>query len=182
MGVTGLPIGPKAALAWELATDCVSAKEFPRIRDEMLKIEWSNDCFADVDTLLSPLQSCFSNRYDAVLKAYEANVFSELDIDIIIDKLGSQGEWGVQLIKRISELSPLSIQVFLEQCRRSSAKDFRENMQQELHLAEKFLAMPDVFDEDKYFQRRYAKLGARRHELLIKPLGPLYKFKKCVLV
>ena len=146
LGLSAESIGPDCALRWGLATHAVSSEHYSAICDDLLSINWSDYPHRDVDAVLAQYSSVLSNQYDAVLNDYDASVFAEVNLDVIMQRLAQCGAWGQTLLQRMQQLCPLSIKVFLEQYRRSVSLDFSDVMAQEFNLAQQFLVGQNIYE------------------------------------
>ena len=147
LGLTALAIGHKTALQWGLATHSVSFERFIDIREGLLDLDLNTNADELIANYLQQFVCALpDNKYDFCLDYLTPEIFAELDLDIILQKLQGLGEWGQAEYEHILTLCPLSLKVFLEQFKRARKLDFASNMEQEFNLLQNFLHYSNFYE------------------------------------
>jgi len=144
MGLTGRTIGRADAYYLGIATHCIAAEDFGRIRNAMIE---SDPIDPVLDALhRDPGEAELAARQDAVDR-----IFSGPTVEAIMSRLdaetGAHADWARETAAIIRRNAPLSLKVTLRQIREAKALPrLKEALVTDFRLTSRFVASPDFHE------------------------------------
>lgn len=179
LGLTGRSFGRADAFYLRIATHCIDAADFDKIRHAMIEGD-------PIDPVLDGLHRHPGEGEIATLRPAIDRIFASDSVEAILSRLdaetGSYAEWARGTAALIRQRAPLSVKVTFRQLREGrAAASLKEELKTEFRLTSRFLTQPDLregvraalIDKDRSPKWRPATLAEVTDEMVAACFAPL---------
>jgi enoyl-CoA hydratase len=142
LGLTGRSFGRADAFYLGIATHCIDASEYDRIRNAMIEGD-------PIDPVLDGLHRHPGEGEIAALRPAIDRIFAAESVEAILSRLdvetGPHAEWARETAATIRQRAPLSLKVTFRQLREGrAAESLKEELKTEFRLTSRMLTRPDL--------------------------------------
>lgn len=147
LGLTGNRLGPYDALKAGLVKKVMSAEHIPALLKALQQADLSADASKAVDQCLHEYAASASDSEPSQIKPAINVCFAHPSIEMIKASLQDQeGVWPVSIENALSQKSPLSLKVTLEQLNRAKGLTLAECLQMDYTLVSHFMHGKDFYE------------------------------------